>query len=451
MEERPDDLMPSWRRAWRSVLACARAASRLSPVCPPARATKPSPRWRPHRRRFGSTSSSRRASRGGRWPIASTPCAQIAIDSASRDASTHANRLPAGERSRGAAARSSARTGSGGNIEGFLFPATYEFTKLTTARRLVRDQLVHFRQQWRKVDLGYARSKNLTPYDVLIIASMIEKEAVAPEERRLIAAVIYNRLHLGMYLGIDATIRYGRNVPGTEPLKVSDLESDSPYNTRNSASGFRRPRSRTRGSRRSARPRTRRAWTTSSSSASPTASTTSSRRASPSSSRRSASTASAAEGSVTRRGYSGMSRDLRDDADRRHPRLAGRALALAAHAERRLRRARPRLGVRPAPDAARAARGSRAGLAALGFAGANVTAPHKLAVAALCETDAPLGQHARRPRWTHRGVVDRCGDPRRTSERASRRDRRRRSGGSLRRTHFRTLAASRDEPNGRPT
>ena len=120
-----------------------------------------------------------------------------------------------------------------GNIEGFLFPATYEFMKLTTARKLVRDQLVHFRQQWRKVDLGYARSKNLTPYDVLIIASMIEKEAVAPEERRLIAAVIYNRLHLGMNLGIDATIRYGRNVPGTEPLKVSDLESDSPYNTRN--------------------------------------------------------------------------------------------------------------------------------------------------------------------------------------------------------------------------
>jgi len=119
-----------------------------------------------------------------------------------------------------------------GSSEGFLFPATYEFTKLTTARKLVRDQLAHFRRQWRKVDLRYARSKNLTPYDVLIIASMVEKETVAPEERRLVAAVIYNRLRLGMPLGIDATIRYGRNVPGTEPLKVSDLESSSPYNTR---------------------------------------------------------------------------------------------------------------------------------------------------------------------------------------------------------------------------
>jgi UPF0755 protein len=121
----------------------------------------------------------------------------------------------------------------GGSIEGFLFPATYEFTKLTTARKLVRDQLSHFRRQWRKVDLRYARSKNLTPYDILIIASMVEKETVAPEERRLVAAVIYNRLRLGMPLGIDATIRYGRNVPGTEPLRQSDLTSNNPYNTRN--------------------------------------------------------------------------------------------------------------------------------------------------------------------------------------------------------------------------
>lgn len=121
---------------------------------------------------------------------------------------------------------------AGRSIEGFLFPSTYEFSQYTPSAKLVRDQVSTFRRQWRKVDLGYARSKNLTPYDVLIIASMIEKETVAPEERRLVAAVIYNRLRLGMPLGIDATIRYGRNVPGTEPLKQSDLESDDPYNTR---------------------------------------------------------------------------------------------------------------------------------------------------------------------------------------------------------------------------
>jgi UPF0755 protein len=118
-------------------------------------------------------------------------------------------------------------------IEGFLFPATYEFTPKTTSAKLVSDQLAHFETNWKKVDLAFARSKNLTPYDVLTIASMVEKETIAPDERPLVAAVIYNRLKAGMPLGIDATIRYGLDVPGTEPLRVSQLESDNPYNTRN--------------------------------------------------------------------------------------------------------------------------------------------------------------------------------------------------------------------------
>ena len=118
-------------------------------------------------------------------------------------------------------------------IEGFLFPATYEFTPKTTARQLASDQLEFFSENWAKVDLADARKKNLTPYDVLIIASMVEKETIAADERPKVAAVIYNRLKAGMPLGIDATIRYGLDVPGTEPLRVSQLESDNPYNTRN--------------------------------------------------------------------------------------------------------------------------------------------------------------------------------------------------------------------------
>jgi peptidoglycan lytic transglycosylase G len=121
---------------------------------------------------------------------------------------------------------------AGKSLEGFLFPATYEFTRLTPSERLVRDQLETFREEWGRVNLRHAKSKNLTPYDVLIIASMIEKETVAPEERRLVAAVIYNRLRERMVLGIDATIRYGRNIPGTEPLRDSDIETLHPYNTR---------------------------------------------------------------------------------------------------------------------------------------------------------------------------------------------------------------------------
>jgi uncharacterized YceG family protein len=95
----------------------------------------------------------------------------------------------------------------------------------------VEQQLSAFRQRFEQVDLRYARSKNLTPYDVLIIASLVEREAVLPKERRPIASVIYNRLKQGMPLGIDATVRY---VTGnwTKPLRRSELANPSPYNTR---------------------------------------------------------------------------------------------------------------------------------------------------------------------------------------------------------------------------
>jgi peptidoglycan lytic transglycosylase G len=118
-------------------------------------------------------------------------------------------------------------------MEGFLFPATYDFLTNTTSAQLVRAQLQAFHENWSQVNLSYARSKNLTPYDVLIIASLVEKEALAPDERPKIARVIYNRLHAHMNLGIDATTRYGLNVPGTKSLTESELNSSNPYNTRN--------------------------------------------------------------------------------------------------------------------------------------------------------------------------------------------------------------------------
>jgi len=116
--------------------------------------------------------------------------------------------------------------------EGFLFPATYAFFADETAGRFLRRQLEAFRRAWAKVDLGYARSKNLTPYDVLIIASLIEREVVVPRERRLVAAVIYNRLRARMPLGIDAALRYGLRIPATRAITKEELASDSPYNTR---------------------------------------------------------------------------------------------------------------------------------------------------------------------------------------------------------------------------
>jgi UPF0755 protein len=117
-------------------------------------------------------------------------------------------------------------------LEGFLFPATYDFLPSTRSRQLVQKQLAAFRRNWKQIDLGYAKRKKLTPYDVLIIASMVERETLAPDERGLVAAVIYNRLHARMPLGIDATIRYALNVPGTQSLLESQLQNPTPYNTR---------------------------------------------------------------------------------------------------------------------------------------------------------------------------------------------------------------------------
>jgi UPF0755 protein len=118
------------------------------------------------------------------------------------------------------------------NLEGFLFPATYDFVAATTSKQLVALQIQTFCKRWRTVGMAYARSKNLTPYDVLKIASMVEREAFIPAERPLISAVMYNRLHARTPLGIDATLRYGLHIPPTQSILESQLQNPTPYNTR---------------------------------------------------------------------------------------------------------------------------------------------------------------------------------------------------------------------------
>jgi peptidoglycan lytic transglycosylase G len=117
------------------------------------------------------------------------------------------------------------------SLEGFLFPATYQMINGASASDLVERQLDAFRQNFARVNMKAARRRNLTRYDVLTIASMVEREAQLPKERPLIAAVMYNRLRQGIPLGIDATIRYQIN-NWSRPLRVSELERDTPYNTR---------------------------------------------------------------------------------------------------------------------------------------------------------------------------------------------------------------------------
>lgn len=117
------------------------------------------------------------------------------------------------------------------SLEGFLFPATYELLPGAKVSLLVNEQLAAFKQSFGHVDLTSARRRHLTPYDVLIVASMVEREAQLARERPLIAAVIYNRLRSHTPLGIDATIRYAIG-NYTRPLTDADLRIKSPYNTR---------------------------------------------------------------------------------------------------------------------------------------------------------------------------------------------------------------------------
>jgi len=117
------------------------------------------------------------------------------------------------------------------SLEGFLFPATYELDPGANLDQLVSEQLQAFRQNIAGVNMSYAKTKNLTVYDVLTIASMVDKEVAVPSERRLVAAVIYNRLHRGMPLGIDATTRFEFH-NYTDEITRSQLQSSSGYNTR---------------------------------------------------------------------------------------------------------------------------------------------------------------------------------------------------------------------------
>jgi uncharacterized YceG family protein len=140
--------------------------------------------------------------------------------------------LTASARSKGFDPQDYGQPRSRSGLEGFLFPATYELPKGgATAKALVAKQVAAFAENVRQVDFDRAKRAKLSRYDVLIIASMIEREVRVPSERKLVAAVIWNRLKDGMALGIDATTRYAvRN--WTRPLTQSEIDRDTPYDTR---------------------------------------------------------------------------------------------------------------------------------------------------------------------------------------------------------------------------
>jgi UPF0755 protein len=115
--------------------------------------------------------------------------------------------------------------------EGFLFPKQYEFEEGTKAPQLVTRMLEQYLLETQTLDISGAKDRlNLTEYELVIVASLIEKEASSPEERPLVASVIYNRIRKDMPLQIDATVFYALGRPKNE-LSLADLKIDSPYNT----------------------------------------------------------------------------------------------------------------------------------------------------------------------------------------------------------------------------
>jgi UPF0755 protein len=116
--------------------------------------------------------------------------------------------------------------------EGFLFPKSFELIEEgldeETVLRVMLDQ---FATEAEALPWKNAKTLGLTPYEIVIVASMIEKEAKVDEDRALIAGVIYNRLAEPMALGIDATLLYQDPTPDGK-LSTADLETDTPYNTR---------------------------------------------------------------------------------------------------------------------------------------------------------------------------------------------------------------------------
>ncbi len=120
------------------------------------------------------------------------------------------------------------------NLEGYLFPSTYSFPKETTPKQIIKAMVEQFKKTWRPEWNERARVLGRTPREIVTIASLIETESPLEMERPLVASVIYNRLQKNIPLGIDQTAVYIAKMQnrwdGT--IHKSDLEVDSPYNTR---------------------------------------------------------------------------------------------------------------------------------------------------------------------------------------------------------------------------
>lgn len=120
---------------------------------------------------------------------------------------------------------------SASSLEGYLFPDTYRFPKDAGIKEIIRKMVLCFENAYNSLQADTSVISRYNKHQIVTIASIVEKEATVAWERARIAGVFHNRLKLGYPLGADPTVRYAlRKFNG--PLKVSELNSSSPYNTR---------------------------------------------------------------------------------------------------------------------------------------------------------------------------------------------------------------------------
>ena len=119
-----------------------------------------------------------------------------------------------------------------GRPEGFLFPDTYEVGSNPTPLEILQMQTNQFAKQVNTMNfIGQAQTIKRSPYDALIVASILEREAKKPKDMQMIAGIIYNRLQQGMKLESDATVLYANHVEGKLTTNDEQRAKDSPYNT----------------------------------------------------------------------------------------------------------------------------------------------------------------------------------------------------------------------------
>lgn len=122
------------------------------------------------------------------------------------------------------------------NLEGYLYPDTYEFPPGTSPKTVIEMMVKRFFKEWSPQSAAKALALNLTPRQIVTTASLIETEAKLKDERPLVASVIYNRLQRNMPLGIDSTVIYASKLAGKwrndGKVYKSDVDRVSPYNTR---------------------------------------------------------------------------------------------------------------------------------------------------------------------------------------------------------------------------